>query len=171
MFLVFSFNSYFQKKKIKNMIWKLIGSICWTNSTTIFYFKVVSRGQFHQRFYAQLLCPQIPKVQKAAWVDWVFYAFGICRSKRCEWTRWWNWPQVDFCVRANCAPFGNCYCVFQGVMFNFVRSNMIIPGSLLMWSTFLRCFGCFLIKPFFLCNLRFLLLTFQLRIVLMYSVM
>ena len=39
------------------------------------------RGQFHQRVYAQLLCPQIPKAKKAALVDCHFYTFGICGLK------------------------------------------------------------------------------------------
>ena len=37
-----------------------------------------SWGQFHQCVYAQLLCAQIPKAQKAAGPDCLFGAFGIC---------------------------------------------------------------------------------------------
>ena len=41
-------------------------------------------GQFHQHAYAQLLCMQIPKVQKAAWHGCLFCDFVICVSKSCS---------------------------------------------------------------------------------------
>ena len=50
-----------------------------------------TKAQFHQCFYAQLLHLNIPKVQKAAWLDCLFCAFGICACKSCTLTRWWNW--------------------------------------------------------------------------------
>ena len=49
------------------------------------------RGQFHQCVYVQLLRPQIPKVQKAARVDCLFYAFGICRRRSCT----YNVDEID----------------------------------------------------------------------------
>ena len=56
-----------------------------------FHQHFTTRDQFHQRVYTQLLCLQIPKAQKATWVDCLFYAFGIVKC-------WWNWPQV-FCTK------------------------------------------------------------------------
>ena len=55
----------------------------------------VSRCQFHQRVYAQLLHAKVPKAQKAAWIDCLFCAFGICEHK-CydgEIGPWWKFHQ------------------------------------------------------------------------------
>ena len=41
-------------------------------------------GQFHQRVYAKLLGMQILKAQKAAWVDFLFCAFGIFARKNVD---------------------------------------------------------------------------------------
>ena len=52
---------------------KIVAQIKHSNPST--------RGQFHQHAYTQLLCTQIPKAQKAAWLDSLFCAFGICERK------------------------------------------------------------------------------------------
>ena len=44
---------------------------------------LVTLGQFHQRVYGQLLRLLILKVQKAAWVECLFFAFGIYMRKSC----------------------------------------------------------------------------------------
>ena len=49
------------------------------------------RDQFHQRVYVQLFCVQILKAQKAAWVDCLFWAFGICSRKSCR----YNVSEID----------------------------------------------------------------------------
>ena len=44
-------------------------------------FQISVWGQFHQRVYVQLLRTQIPKLQKAAWVDRLFVLLGFVRVK------------------------------------------------------------------------------------------
>ena len=48
-------------------------------------------GQFHQHAYKQLLHAQFQKAQKAAWVDCLYCAFGICERKSFA----WNAGEID----------------------------------------------------------------------------
>ena len=53
--------------------------------------KLTPHCQFRQCVYTQLLCAQIPKAQKASWVDCLFCAFGICSRKSCA----YNVGEID----------------------------------------------------------------------------
>ena len=75
------------QKKCTSFNWNTF-NIC--NYPQNFYFKklasvsVLFLGRFHQRVYAKLLHRQIPKAQKASWLDCLFCPIGIfvCKAAR-----------------------------------------------------------------------------------------
>ena len=59
-------------------------------------------GRFHQHIYAQLLCTQIPKAQKADWIYCLFALLGFARVKAArkmlvKLTSRWGYPREQRC--------------------------------------------------------------------------
>ena len=116
--------------------------------------ELIIRGQFHQRVYVQLLCAQIPKVQKASWADCLFALFGFLRVKAaCK-----HIDEIDPCSRCflYCGkavpwnrlyppspPLSFCFLYVQSINRTAVFFNKFVnvnSGNLCFWRLWFRSY-------------------------------